>query len=221
MRGDPSDPSNPGRPVAGRHVLGSSPDTLEPVNPAALPSLPDTNGARRAEPLRTIYVEWWNDARARVHTVAHQMRPALLAALDHVEAGWEHVRELQRWYDDHRERAQAADDYAMLLNFIDGDLADVFREVAAGVAALVPGYTEWGEDADPGTLDGDIDVFARYLAVFALAVEHTPGAEPFRDLARDCARGLAGWATECAALVAAIDEAVVRHMPASPTNDYN
>jgi hypothetical protein len=205
-----SDSPNPARPVTGRHVLGSSPESLEPVNPASLPSLPAPDGAQRAEPQRTIYVRSWGDARRRVEMVAPQTRPALLAALNHVETGWEHVRELQRWYDDNREHAQGDDDYALILSFIDGDVVDVYREIAAEVAALVPGYPGWKNNADPGAIDGDLDVFRRYFRVFALAVEQAPETEPVRELVRRAARGLAGWCTELAILVAAIDSTVLR-----------
>ena len=202
-----ADTPGPGRSVAGRHVLGSSPETLEPVTPASAPPPPEDDGAlRAAEPARTIYVDWWADARARVEAMEPVIGAPLAAALHHVEAGWEHVRELQRWHDDNRERALGEpDDYAEILNFIDGDLVDVFREIAAGVAGLVPGYASWADEADPGSVDGDLDVFRRYLTVFTLAVEQAPGAEPLRVVSRAVARGLAGWCAELEVLVTAVD----------------
>lgn len=201
-----SDITGNGRSVAGRHVLGSSPETLEPVDPASLPSLSASEGQSTAEPERTIYMDWWADARGRVGRGAPVLRPLLNAALDHVESGWLHIRELQRWHDDNRERAHAGrDDYALLLSFIDGDLVDLFRVIAGEVADLVPGYPEYEATADPGSVDGDIDTFRRYFALFTLAVEQAPDAEPLREIARAAAHGLAGWCTEMDALVAAID----------------
>jgi hypothetical protein len=134
------------------------------------------------------------------------LRPLLDATMDHVEAGWRHVRELQRWYDDNRERVHGLlDDHALLLNFIDRDVVDLFRVIAGEVADLVPGYPAYEATADPGSLDGYIDTFRRYFAVFTLAVEQAPGAEPLREVARAAATGLAGWCTELDAFVAAID----------------
>lgn len=203
---------SPGRThtVAGRHVLGSSPESLEPINPASLPALPSADESRALEPAHTIYVERWRDARRRVVGVAGDApRALLLSALDYVEAGWVHVRELQRWYDENTDRAIGwHDDYAQILHFIDGDVVDVFRTIADGVAQLVPGYPEWEANADPGSVDGDIDVFRRYLTLFLLAVEHAPDAEPMRDIARAAGSGLAGWCTEMAVLVNAIEAGV-------------
>lgn len=192
--------------VAGRHVLGSIPESLEPVNPASLPSLWASEEPGVGEPERTIHHDWWRDARRRAQLTDPTLRPLLNAALDHVEAGWLHMREVQRWHEENRERAHGRhDDYALVLHFIDGDLVDLFREIAAEVADLVPGYPGYETTADPGSLDGDIDTFRRYFALFTLAVEQAPGAEPLRGIARAAAAGLTGWCTELDAFVAAID----------------
>lgn len=176
---------------------------------------PSSAADRRAdEPSRTIYGDGWAQARRRVETLAPGTRPVLLAALTHVEAGWEYVRELQRWHDDNRARARDRGALALILEFLDGDVVDVYREIAAEVAALVPGYPGWENQADPGAIDGDGDVFHRYFAVFALAVEQAPEAEPVRELVRSATRGLAGWCTELTVLVTAIDTTVLR--PARP-----
>jgi hypothetical protein len=203
-------PPDPGRSVAGRHVLGSSPESLEPVGPPSLPSLPVSDDAGGAEPARTIYGDAWANALRRLGSADAKVRPLLLGALRHVEAGWEHVRELQRWYDENAERAIGGhDEYAQILHFMDGDLVDLFRVIADEVAALVPGYPGWREEADVGTLHGDLDVFRRYLTVFLLAIEQAPDAEALRPTARAAGKGLAGWCTEMAVLLAAIDTAFV------------
>ena len=70
-----------------------------------------------------------------------------------MEAGWAHIRELQRWYDENAERAiGSTDDYAQILHFIDGDLVHLYRTIADGVAEVVPGYPEWDATANQGTL---------------------------------------------------------------------
>ncbi len=125
--------------------------------------------------------------------------------LDHVEAGWEHVRELERcWEENHEHAATRSDSRADLLHFVHSDLVDIFRVVTAEVALLVPGYPEWAEVADADDVKGDTDVFRRYFAVFALAVEQEPRAEPLREVTSAAARGLAGWCTELDILVASI-----------------
>lgn len=174
-------------------------------------------GPRANEPSRTIYGHAWGEARRRLDTLAPQTRSVLLAALTQVETGWEYVRELQRWHDDNRDRAQGDDAFGLILGFMDGDVVDVYREIAAEVAALVPGCPGWNHQADPGTTDGDIDVFYRDFSVFALAVEQAPEAEPVRDLVRTATRGLAGWCRELVATVAEIDCTVLR--PALPASD--
>jgi hypothetical protein len=86
---------------------------------------------------------------------------------------------------------------------------DLFREVAGGVAALVPGYAGWASEADPDEVDGDLDTFRRYFTVLRYAAEAMPAPVELRDAVRAAALGLAGWCTELAVLVAAIEDAVI------------
>jgi len=201
---DYPDEPGPGRSVAGRHVLGSSPESLEPVRSASLPSLSPVSDPR-PEPGHTIYLPEWFHARWRLQRLPSFKRDLFTRALDHVESGWEHVRELQRHADANREHTLAnCDTYSDLLDFIDGDLVDIFRVIAAEVSRLVPGYPEWEERASADEVDGDTDVFRRYFTVFALAVEQEPKAEPLREATRAAKTGLAGWCTEMGILVASI-----------------
>jgi hypothetical protein len=195
----------------GRHTLGSSPETQEPAGRVVLPALPEAGGdGAPAEPLRTIHVESWKDARERTLRLDPPVRALFSRLLDQVETGWEPVATLQRLYEEQREHARTvADDYAHLLNFIDGDLVDLFRELAAAVAALVPGYDGWEAEADPGGVEGELDRFERYFVVFRHAVEDIGLPPELRDAVRAAVQGLAGWSTELAVHVAAIDEAVI------------
>lgn len=205
---DPDIPAPTGR-KSSRHTLGSNPESHEPTDYTVLPTLPG-NGADAGEPLHTIYVGSWSDARERANQLDPPLRAMFIGVLDQVEAGWTHVRALQRWYEDHREQAlERSDDYAHLLLFIDGDLVDLFRELAAGVAALVPGYAEWEAEADPEGVEGELDRFIRYFVVFRHAAEAIDAPGEFRNTVHSAAQGLAGWPTELAVLIAAIDEAVV------------
>lgn len=194
----------PGRSVAGRHVLGSSPESLEPVGRASLPSLAPAHEARD-ETRHTIHGVEWADARRRIPDLAPASRALFTTTLDHVEAGWEHVRELQRWWEDNREHTLARSGrLADLLHFVEADLVDTFRGLALGVALLVPGYPGWAGTADADGVEGDLDAFCRYFTVFTLAVEQEPQAEPVREAARAAVQGLAGWCTELGILVAGI-----------------
>jgi hypothetical protein len=198
------------RGMGGRHTLGSSPESQEPVGQVPAPAFPASEPAEELlEPLHTIYLPWWTDARRRAQRLDPPLRAMFTRALDHVEAGWAHVAPLQRWYEAHRDRARDGSDYAHLLNFIDGDLVDLFRELAVGVAALVPGYDGWEADADPGGVDGELDRFERYFAVFRRAAEAIDAPATLGDAVRAAAQGLASWATELAVLVRAIDEAII------------
>lgn len=207
-----SDPS--GRPPSqsmrgGRHTLGSDPALQEPAAHVMLPDLPGAP-MEVAEPLHTIHGAAWRDARDRTRLLGPPLQAMCTALLDHVEAGWAHVRRLQRWYEDHREDAlERSDDYAHLLRFIDGDLIDLFREVAAGVAALVPGYPDWEAEADPEGVEGELDRFVRYFTVFRHAVETIGAPADLRDDVRAAAQTLGGWHTELAALLAASRETVL------------
>lgn len=203
---DPDAPM-PSQGSGGRHTLGSSPESQEPVERVRVPPLPapDADGAR-VEPLRTLHMAWWMDARARARRLAPGIRPLFVDVLDHVEAGWAYVAPLQAWYERHQDDARRADDYALLLDFIADDVVDLFRELASGVAALVPGYAGWEAEADPVEVDGDLDTFRRYFTVFRHAVEGLPAPAELRDAVRAAAQGLAGWSTELAVLVTAIEE---------------
>ena len=205
------EPHDEGPVARARHTLGSSPESQEPAEPVELRSLPDAVAPPADdEPRYTIHVDGWRDARQRIGRLDPPLKALLEPLLDHVEAGWAHVRPLQRWYEAEQEHARAAsDDYALLLDFIDGDLVDLFRELAAAVAALVPGYAGWETEADPGGVEGELDRFVRYFAVFRYAVEAADAPEGLRAAVRAAAQGLAGWSTEFAVLLAAINEAVI------------
>lgn len=210
MPDDPDTPPQPG--IGGRHTLGSSPESQEPVERVVLPPLPPERDGGRVD-LEAISATWWREARDRALRLDEASRPLFLGILDHVDAGWMQVAPLQAWYEAHRDHArESSDDYAQLLNFIQDDLVDLFREVAAGVAALVPGYAGWEAEADPAEVEGDLDAFRRYLTVLRYAVEAMDAPAALRDAVRAAAQGLAGWCTELAVLVTAIEEAVVAPM---------
>ncbi len=212
----PALPIEPEAPIpahgsGGRHTLGSSPESQERVDRVPVPPLPAaTADAGRAEPVHTLHMASWKDARDRARRLHPDIRPLFADVLDHVEAGWAHLAPLQAWYEAHRDDPRdAPGDHAHLRDFIGDDVVDLFREIAGGVAALVPGAAHWEEEADPVEVDGDLDAFRRYFMVLRYAVEGMPAPAEVRDTVRTASQGLAGWSTELAVLVTAIEEAVI------------
>src|SRR5687767_6150510 len=170
---------NADRAVTGRHTLGSLPDS--PEGPATVPPLPDlppledlTDGA---EPVRTIYVPTWYEARRRLPYASAQTRGALSDLLDLFETAWHAVRDLQHWAEANDARSNEADAYGCLLSFVDADLVDVFRDLAGGVADLVPGWEGWELEADPEGVAAETDTFMRYLTLLHHAAQAAPVPE--------------------------------------------
>lgn len=196
--------------LPGRHTLGSLPDSQESQHPPVLlgvPSLsPPESLTDGAEPLHTIYCPTWYAARRRAYEQAGVEGSALVDLLDVVETGWWAVRELQQWFESNTVRAREIDAYGHLLSFVDGDLVDVYREIAGGAADLVPGWDGWEAEASPDDVAGDVATFNRYLTLLHLAVHTAPVPEPFAVLVQSVAERLRGWADEAMTLVSLLPE---------------
>jgi phytoene dehydrogenase-like protein len=214
FRGDPD--SAPPRPLGARHTLGSSPESQEPQDSALSPLLPSTSpAASEDEPHTTLYLPWWADAWERARAAGPDDRHLFAAILDRMQAGWEYVRPLERWYEEHADAARSGpDSYWLVLEFIHGDIVDTFREIAADVTRLVPGYDGWEREASPDDVEGEVEAFQRFLTVFGLAAESPSMPDGLRELARSATAGLAGWATEMSVLAKAIHGQVL-----SPLDD--
>lgn len=157
----------------------------------------------QGEPLHTIYQAEWCRARARLERVG-PMRPALAELMDHVEAAWRQLRPMQVLYETDPGRARQTDFHGQLLNFIDGDLVDVFRSVASETAALVPGWAGWREAVESlDDLDGDATLFARYADVLIMAVHHPDVPTHLRTAAARFGPVMLGWYAQFTALLAA------------------
>ena len=195
-----------GSSISGRHTLGSPPESQEPLEPTpvlALPSIPPPdNLTDGAEPAYTIYSAAWYAARERAQAAEGEQQRLLMGLLDAVETGWWAMRDLQHWYDANHKRARQTDGYGHLLAFISGDLVDVYRELSGGVADLVPGWDGWEREADPDGVLGDVDTFARYMAVLNLAALSVAAPEPFAVLVASVAERVAGLPPEVSAIVA-------------------
>jgi hypothetical protein len=154
----------------------------------------------------------WLQARGGANGDQSDARHIFVSLMDHLETGWKHIRPLQLWYEENRETARGTDAYWHLMEFIDADLVDVFRGLVALAYALVPGYPEWLETADPGDVDGEADTFHRYLVMAGAAAEHDSVPDGLRHLARAAAHALADWTTDLLVLVDAIDRQVLTPM---------
>jgi hypothetical protein len=199
------------RPLGGRHTLGSSPESHEPVEDTPAPSLPDLVPAGAGEPRATLYMPWWEETWARALAVEPaETRQLFTRLLSRMQEGWEYVRPLGRWYEEHAESAAGgSDEYQKVMEFIKTDLLDIFREIATDVTRLVPGYDGWPDAASPDDVDGEVDAFNRWLVVFGLAAESPGIPEGLRALARASTRGLAGWSAEMAVLAKTIQDEVL------------
>lgn len=163
-----------------------------------------------SEPKQNLHTDKWREACERVHAVEPHTRPIFVSLLDHMECGWQAFRPLQVWFEQNSHHAKEGDDYAHLLNFVDGELSDVFMFMGGGVADLVPGWEGWEKEADPADLDGWAESFRRYLAVFRLALTAADVPEPFRVLGVSVAEVLKseGWSEQLCALLSAVGDLV-------------
>ncbi|HEX2079863.1 MAG TPA: hypothetical protein VHG08_19255 [Longimicrobium sp.] len=212
---DPRPRREPQRTLSGRHTLGSLPESQEPADSAPVLNLPlPWQSAEDTEPLSTIYGAQWQAARQRVEDLDPMTRRLLGRMLDLVEEGWTAALELQRWYENDPARALETDDYGHLLEFVDADVIDLFRTIAAGIAELVPGKAGWEAEADPEGVESEIDEFMRYMTVLRLAVQAGGVPDAFRALVVSVAERLAGWGDELAAVVAAWGTELERRVPA-------
>lgn len=156
----------------------------------------------------------WRAARLRVDAL-DVTRPLFTAILDHVENGWQVLRPLQHWCEKNERYARdGQDDYAHLLSFMSGELADVFLLIGAGVADLVPGWESWIEEADPMDVDGWTETFSRYLVVFRMACAGADVPAPFRAMVLEAAAVLEGgrWSQRMAALLVEVGEWIPEEM---------
>jgi hypothetical protein len=130
--------------------------------------------------------------------------------LQRMEEAWEYIRPLELWYEEHAEDAEAeGSDYWQVMEFINADIVDIFREVAVDVSRLVPGCEGWPKTASPDDVNGEADAFNRWLIVFGLAAESPCIPDGLRELAHAATAGLTGWSAEVAALAQAIQTDVL------------
>lgn len=161
------------------------------------------------EPKVTLHSQKWTEARQRVHQV--DTSPVFVSLLDHMERGWQAFRPLRQWFEQNSDHARnERDDYAHLLNFVDGELSDVFQLIGLGVADLVPGWPGWEAEADPAEAIGWAESLRGNLAVFRLACFAADVPEPFRTVGLTVARTLesGGWCEQLSALLGAAGELI-------------
>ncbi len=158
------------------------------------------SAAHRRQP-KSMFPTAWSEPRARLleSDVAAEYR-SLVRLLD---IGAEHLGRLQLHYE--RATPQAPSD-APLLEFIDEDLSDLFRCVAAGAANLLPGDFQV-EKADPPEVEADVKLLLRYLEVAVLAAEHPSISDQLRNTFRETETSLGSWGEQTIDVVRAIADA--------------
>jgi hypothetical protein len=122
------------------------------------------------EPTKTIFHEGWRAARSRSRRLSRQERALFSLLLDSVESAWLHVRTLQHLHD--RFRPGAVGVFAQVLDFIDDQVCDLFRDVAGQVAVFVPvagGGLVGVRSPNFNDTDGDADQFVRFVAILRAA----------------------------------------------------
>lgn len=171
------------------------------------------------EPAHSIFRPRWHEARARLSLLKSHEREIFFRLLAHVERGWsDGVGELQAIYERHSHLEADDTPTADFLAFIEGDVVDVYLTMASDAADLVPGWPGWMESADPGDMDGEAFLFARYVGVLRLAAQ-SPELEPevVAGVETACS-ALAGWYDELAEILRVIDKEVLR--PRLPPEEY-
>lgn len=160
------------------------------------------------EPIVTLYTPKWNQAQQRAQQVDPATRAVFVTLLDHIERGWQVLRPLQVWFEQHQTNAAADDDYAHLLTFCEGSI-DVFLQVSGGVADLVPGWPRWQEEADPADVDGWAEAFFRDLKILRLACQGGMVPKQFRELVVSASAEMdGGWCRLLSALLGAVGELI-------------
>lgn len=144
------------------------------------------SAAHRRQP-KGMFPLAWSEPRARLlESDAPVEYRSLIRVLD---LGAEHLGRLQAHYD--RATAEAASE-APLLEFIDEDLSDLFRCIAAGAANLLPGEFQL-EMADPPEVEADVKLLLRYFEVAVLAAEHPSVSDQLRSTFRETAIAMGFW----------------------------
>ncbi len=161
------------------------------------------------EPRYTIYGDRWREALARMRRLEGEPRHLFTQLLAHVDAGWKQVRQLQLMCERYGTESPRSGPVHDVLAFIDGDVVDTFRELAFDAADLVPGWDGWEQAADPGNMDGDASLLARYLGVLRLAAASEELPAQLRNVSTLVSTALQGWEFEFTRLLRAIDEAVI------------
>lgn len=116
------------------------------------------------------------------------------------------VFKLQALYERDVGAISRRDATAQLLNFIDGDLTDIFRSFTTSAAYLLYPRRSWAEKADPTETEGELDLVVRYLDIGAMAAESPHIPEDIRAVFREVGTALSGWGGHVQAVVARIAE---------------
>jgi hypothetical protein len=149
---------------------------------------------------KSMFPPAWLEARSRMLGADAPVEYRSLAGV--LEQGGEQLGKLQALY---QAESAAASPVPPLLVFVDDDLSDLFRCIAAGAANLLPPEDEV-ENVDPLEVEADVRLLERYLAVAVLAAEHPSVPDRVRSTFRGAADALDSWGEQMTAAVRTIAE---------------
>lgn len=132
---------------------------------------------------------------------ALQCRVAL-QLLERVQIAGDELFKLQYLYESRTDAFFRRDYAAQLLNFVDGDLTDVFRGFTGRIAALIALTMGEAVEVDPLEIDADLDLVLRYLDVSVMAADSSSIPSSYRAVFQEVAGALRTWGSEVRALVA-------------------
>lgn len=167
-------------------------------------------GMMEAEPKYTLYTEDWEDARKRISLlVSERQRRTFSALLDHMEAGWAIIRPLQLAADRIAEGKDfswtAAEEVAA---FMEGDPTDLFRAVAQGCCAAVPGADACIGSFFAEDVQCDSEQIVRYVRLLRLASAHPEFPPELAELIDDACLTLQQWLDDLPPVLDPVDELV-------------
>ena len=167
-------------------------------------------GMTDAEPKYTLSTEDWVDARKRISLlVSERQRRTFSALLDHMEAGWAIIRPLQlaadRIADGKVLSWTAAEEVAA---FMEGDPTDLFRAVAQGCCAAIPGADTCIGPFFAEDVQCDSEQIVRYVRLLRLASAHPEFPLELAALIGDACAAFQQWLDGLPPVLAPVDELV-------------
>lgn len=165
-----------------------------------------------AEPREGMFTVQWREARARIESAEIQRHTLFSVMVRLIEGGAECYARLQMVFEQREGSSRRDRRLDHLLQFIDEDLTDVFRDLTSAAANLIPG-PDWLETADPPEAQAQVRLLVRYLAVSAAAAEHPEIPLEVRRVFAEVAAQMEGWGDELYQVMQAIADSELSPPP--------